>query len=200
MERVENVNSLKFYRRLFLEPKPHQRWRPVIDLSRLNTFLLVERFKMETPESIRASLIPGEWVSLIDLSDAYLHIPIHPNSRKYLRFCHRPQVFQFISLPFGLAMAPQVFTMIVKEVKLMALSRGIRLHQYLDDWLIRAQSQVNTQILVDLTPSLGWIINQEKSELKPTQVFSFLGYEYHLDSALVKPTQERWLKLQDLIL
>ena len=37
-------------------------------------------------------------------------------------------------------------------------------------------------------------------ELKPTQVFSFVGYEYHLDSALVKPTQERWLKLQDLIL
>ena len=26
-----------------------------------------------------------------------------------------------------------------------------------------------------------------------------MGYEYHLDSALVKPTQERWLKLQDLI-
>ena len=32
------------------------------------------------------------------------------------------------------------------------------------------------------------------------QVFSFVGYEYHLDSALVKPTQERWLNLQDLIL
>ena len=141
IERVENVKSLGFYSRLFLVPKPHQRWRPVIDLSRLNTFLLVERFKMETPESIRASLIPGEWVSSIDLADAYLHIPIHPNSRKYLRFCHRSQVFQFTSLPFGLATAPQVFTMIVKEVKLMALSRGIRLHQYLDDWLIRAQKQ-----------------------------------------------------------
>ena len=47
----------------------------MLDLSRLNTFLLVERFKMETPESIRASLIPGEWVSSIDLSDTYLHIP-----------------------------------------------------------------------------------------------------------------------------
>ena len=86
----------------------------------------------------------------------------------------------------------------------MTLSRGIRLHQYLDDWPIRAQSQeeaqVNTQTVVDLTQSLGWIINQEKSELKPAQVFSFVGYEYHLDSALVKPTQERWLKLQDLIL
>ena len=85
----------------------------------------------------------------------------------------------------------------------MALSRGLRLHQYWDDWLIRSQSQeeaqVNTRAVVDLTQSLGWIINQEKSELKPTQVFSFVGYEYHLDSALVKPNQERWLKLQDLI-
>ena len=204
IERVENVKSLGFYSRLFLVPKPHQRWRPVIDLSRLNTFLHIEKFKMETPESIRTSLIPGEWVASIDLSDAYLHIPIHPNSRKYLRFCHRSQVFQFTSLPFGLATAPQVFTMVVKEVKLMALSRGLRLHQYLDDWLIRSQSQeealVDTRTVVDLTQSLGWILNQEKSELKPTQVFSFVGYEYHLDSALVKPTQERWLKLQDLIL
>ena len=156
---MENVKPLGFYSRLFLVPKPHQRWRPVIDLSRLNTFLLVEKFKMETPESIRTSLIPGEWVSSIDLSDAYLHIPIHPNSRKYLRFCYKSQVFQFTSLPFGLATAPQLFTMIVKEVKLMALSRGLGIHQYLDDWLIRSQSQeeaqVNTQPVVDLTQSLG---------------------------------------------
>ena len=69
--------------------------------------------------------------------------------------------------------------------------------------LQRAQTPpilVNTQAVVDLTQSLGWIINQQKSELNPTQVFSFVGYEYHLDSALVKPTQERWLKLQDFIL
>ena len=124
-------------------------------------------------------MIPGEWVSSIDLSDTYLHIPIHPNSRKYLQFCYKSQVFQFTSLPFGLATAPQVFTMIVKEVKLMTLSRGLRIHQYLDDWLIRSQSQeeaqVNTQAVVDLTQSLGWIINQEKSELKPTQVFFVHG-------------------------
>ena len=153
-------------------PVPSTQASPKVEAShRLNTFLHVEKFKMETPESIRTSLIPGEWVSSIDLSDAYLHIPIHPNSRKYLRFCYNSQVFQFTSLPFGLATAPQVFTMIVKEVKLMALSRGLGLHQYLDDWLIRSQSQeeaqVNTQAVVDLTQSLGWIINREKSELKP---------------------------------
>ena len=106
IERVENVKSLGFYSRLFLVPKPHQRWRPVIDLSRLNTFLHVQKFKMETPESIRTSLIPGEWVSSIDLSDAYLHIPIHPNSRKYLRFCYKAQVFQFTSPPIWTSNSP----------------------------------------------------------------------------------------------
>ena len=30
---------------------------------------------METPESIRTSLTPGEWVSSIDLSHTYLHTP-----------------------------------------------------------------------------------------------------------------------------
>ena len=87
----------------------------------------------------------------------------------------------------------------------MGLSQGIRIHQYLDDWLIRAQSPEesshNTKVVVDLTKSLGWMINQVKSELIPTEVFSFVGYEYHLNSALiVKPNQERWQKLQALIL
>ena len=182
IEKVRNTESLGFYSRLFLVPKPHQKWRPVIDSSRLNQFLRIERFKMQTPESIRTSLNTGKWVTSIDLQNAYLHIPIHPRSRKYLRFAHRSQIYQFTSLPFGLAPAPQVFTMIVKEVKLMALSRGIRIHQHLDDWLIRAQSPEesshNTKVVVDLTESLGWMINQVKSELIPTQVFSFVGYEY----------------------
>ena len=171
IEKVRNTESLGFYSCLFLVPKP-----PVIDLSRLNQFLRIERFKMETPESIRTSLNTGEWVTSIDLQDAYLHIPIHT---RYLRFAHRSQIYQFTSLPFELAPAPQVFTMIVKEVKLMALSRGIRIHQYLDEWLIRAQSPEesshNTKVVVDLTESLGWMINQVKSELIPTQVFFFVG-------------------------
>ena len=105
---------------------------------------------------IHQDLPDSRGMGIVDrLSDAYLHIPIHPNSRKYLRFCYKSQVFKFTSLPFGLATVPQVFTMIVKEVKLMGLSRGLRFHQHLDDWLIRSQSQeeaqVNTQAIIDLT-------------------------------------------------
>ena len=194
--------SLGFYSRLFLVPKPGNRWRPVIDLSSLNKFLAIPKFKMETPESIRASLRKGEWVTSIDLTDAYLHVPIHTLSRKYLRFCHKGVIYQFTSLPFGLATAPLVFTNLVKEVKLIALQQEIRLHQYLNDWLIRAPSKQvcieQTQKLLKLVKDLGFVVNFKKSELIPSQRFDFLGYHFLLDMALVKPTQDRWTKLQEM--
>ena len=39
VEPVQNQNSLGFYNQLFLVPKPNNRWRPILDLSTLNTFL-----------------------------------------------------------------------------------------------------------------------------------------------------------------
>ena len=70
---------------------------------------------------------------------------------------------QLTSLPFGLATAPLIFTSIVKEVKLIALQSGIRLHKYLDDWLIHAPSEqqcmVQTQKLLKLMKDLGFIVN-----------------------------------------
>ena len=59
VEPVANQNSLEFYNRLFLVPKPNNRGRPILDLSTLNTFLNTESFKMETPETVRTSLQIG---------------------------------------------------------------------------------------------------------------------------------------------
>ena len=125
VEPVENQNSLGFYNRLFLVPKPNNQWRPILDLSNLN----IESFKMETPETIRTSLQVGEWITFIDFKDTYFHIPIYSQSRKYMRFHLQGWSYPFKALPFGLSTAPMEFTMVAKEVKPMALQRGIRIHQ-----------------------------------------------------------------------
>ena len=199
VEMVRVRASLAFFNRLFIVPKPNQKWRPVLDLSALNKFLSVKTFKMETPETIRFSLQQGEWVTSLDFSDAYFHIPIHSGSRKYLRFHFQNQSFQFRALPYSLSTAPMEFTCVVKEVKLMAQSRGIRIHQYLDDWLIRAPTKESchqgTQSLLSLCQELGWVVNLQKSELEPKQEFEFVGYKYDLSQGLVKPTQNRWESL-----
>ena len=201
VEKVVVKSSLAFYNRLFLVPKPNGKWRPILDLSRLNLFLNTGTFKMETPETIRLSLKAGEWVTSLDFSDAYFHIPIAPRSRKYLRFFLFHQTFQFTALPFGLATAPLEFTKVVKEVKLMAQAKGIRIHQYLDDWLLRAPSPEiclqHTQTLLALCRQLGWVVNMTKSELVPKQVFNFVGYRFDLITGRVLPTQDRWEALQE---
>ena len=203
VEVVHNQNSLGFFNRLFLVPKPNSKWRPILDLSKLNPFLKVEKFKMETPETIRTSLQQGEWVTSVDFKDAYFHIPIQDQSRKYLRFHVQGQTYQFRALPFRLSTAPMEFTILVKEVKLMAMRRGIRIHQYLDDWLVRANSypvcRQHTQILVQMCQELGWLVNTEKSELEPKQVFNFVGYQFDLRTGRVRPTPDRWESLQDKI-
>ena len=203
VELVRNQSSLSFFNRLFLVPKPNNRWRPILDLSNLNFFLKSEKFKMETPETIRTSLQQGEWITSIDFKDAYFHIPIQEQSRKYLRFHVQGQTYQFKALPFGLSTAPLEFTVVVKEVKLMAIHKGIRIHQYLDDWLVRAGSyQVclqHTQELVHLCRRLGWIVKLEKSELEPKQIFNFVGYQFDLKAGRVRPTPDRWQILQEKI-
>ena len=196
VELVQNQTSLGFYNRLFLVPKPNNKWRPILDLSSLNLFLKAEKFKMETPETIRTSLQAGEWVRSIDFKDAYFHIPIHNQSRKYLRFHVQGQTYQFKALPFGLSTAPLEFTVVTKEVKLMALQQGIRIHQYLDNWLVRANSyQLCLLMLVVLCQKLGWIVNMEKSELESKQVFDFVGYQFNLIEGKVRPTLDRWQTL-----
>ena len=116
----------------------------------------------------------------------------------------REKTYQFKALPFVFSIAPMEFTVVAKEVKLMAIHKGIRIHQYLDNWLLRARSHQiclqHTQVLLKMCQQLGWLVNFEKSELEPKQVFGFVGYQFDLRSGWVRPTPDRWQILQEKIL
>ena len=201
LEEVVDTSSPGFYSRMFLVPKKTGDLRPIIDLSILNTFLKFQTFKMESAESIRASLLKDWWTFSIDLKDAYLHVPIHPSSRKYMRICFEGKVYQFRALPFGLSPAPWLFTKIVSEVKAMVHSQGIQLHQFLDDWLCKAlteeECRLHSHLVVRLVQELGWIVNFEKSDLIPRQVFNFIGTRYNLVDYTVFLTEDNLIKLKD---
>ncbi|KAL8610652.1 hypothetical protein ACOMHN_047221 [Nucella lapillus] len=99
------------------------------------------KFRMESTSSFRESIRSGDWAASIDLKDAYFHITLAQALRKYLRFVWRGRTFQFKALPFGLSLAPFVFTKVCTEVASLARTRATRLRCYLDDWLILAETQ-----------------------------------------------------------
>ena len=70
------------------------------------------------------------WSTSLDLTDAYFHCPISVAFRKYLRFVWDNKVFQFRGLPFGLAIAPLVFTKIFQVVSAHLHTLSIQIHFY----------------------------------------------------------------------
>lgn len=192
-----------FYSLIFLVPKRNGKWRPVIDLSALNEYLIVDKFKMTTPQSTRLALSQGDWAISLDLKDAYFHIPIHPGFWKYLRFAVEGMTYAFVALPFGIATAPQVFTRVFGVIGAFLHQHGVNMIQYIDDWLVfhRDRRQLVT-IAAELLPflsHLGVIINLAKSELIPTQRFTYIGVEFWTDRSLVMPPVDRVDKLQLLL-
>ena len=113
-----------YYSRIFLVPKKNRKLRLIIDLSVLNHFVYKQTFKMETQRKVKDAIQLNDWAFSLDLTDAYLHVPIHPRSRKYLRFTLRGREYQFKALPFGLSTSPFLFTRLMTVIAtfLMALS------------------------------------------------------------------------------
>ena len=111
-----------------------------VDLLCLNRLVVLSNFRMETPQSVLRSVRTGDWMISIDLQDAYLQVPVHQDSHRYLRFVEDGRSFHFRVLCFRLTTAPQVFTRVMAPISAILYCRGFRLLRYLDDWLILRSS------------------------------------------------------------
>ena len=133
--------SLGFYSRLFVVWKTSGSWRLDFDLSTLNIFVDVSHFRMETIQSVLLSVRQGDWMASIDLKEAYLQVPVHLDSRRFLWFVAQGRVYQFSALCFGLSTALQAFSRVMAPVSAILHSWGIRMRRYLDDWLVQSSSR-----------------------------------------------------------
>ncbi|KAI2666795.1 Transposon Ty3-G Gag-Pol polyprotein [Labeo rohita] len=95
-----------FYSRYFIVPKKDGGLRPILDLRQLNRSVMRLKFKMLTVSQVVSQIRSEDWFVTIDLKDAYFHVSILPQHRKFLRFAFRGEAYQYRVLPFGLALSP----------------------------------------------------------------------------------------------
>ncbi len=105
----------------------------------------------------------------------------------------RTLTFTFRS--FGLSLSPRVFTKVVEGALTPLREVGVRILNYLDNWLILAQSREqmsdHRDLLLRHLSQLGVRVNLEKSKLSPVQRISFLGVELDSVSMTARLTEER---------
>ncbi len=184
-----------FYSPYFIVPKKGGGLRPILDLRVLNRALHKLPFKMLTHRRMIKCIQPQDWFAAIDLKDAYFHVLILPWHRLFLRFAFEGRAWQYRVLPFGLSLSPRVFTKVVEGALTRLREVGIRILNYLDDWLILAQSREQLGDHRDLVlrhlSQLGLRVNWEKNKLSPVQRISFLCVEFDSVSMTARLTEER---------
>ncbi len=183
-ERSDRGNTAVGHRTRVFQPKGDGGLRPILDLRHLNFSLYKGKFKMLTIKTIMYQIQEGDWFVTIDLKDAYFHIQVVQRHRRFLRFAFGGKGYQYKVLPFGLALAPRTFTKCMDAALAPLRLQGIRVLNYLDDWLILAHSRElvsrHRDIVLRHIHSLGLRMNAKKSVLLTSQRTLFLGA--HLDS------------------
>ena len=176
---------------------PHHR---SVDPERLHHLVALPHGDSSVGPSVH---LPGDWMISLDLQDAYLQVPVHHDSSRYLRFVVAGKSYQFRVLYFGLTTAPQVLTRIMAPVSAILHKYGVRMLRYLDDWLILASTELaclqSRDKLLSLCTELGIQVNLTKSSLVPAQSLVYLGMEIRSLPFIARPTPVRVSNLLRLI-
>ncbi len=159
-------------------PKASGGFRLILDCRYINGFLPDIGFRMENLDAVPLVVEEGDFMFTTDLADAYYHLPIHPTSQPYLCFEWRKAVYACTSLPFGLGLAPFLFTRLTRPLVSFCRHLGVSVLSYLDDFLF-AGSLEKIEGLRDfvlwLLAQLGFTVSLKKSALIPSQLVRFLG-------------------------
>ena len=173
---------------IFLVKKKNGKYRPVINLKKLNEYVSYNHFKQENLDLILKGIRKDSYFTSLDLTDAYFSISVDKTYRKYLKFVWDKKLYAFQCLPFGLASSPRVFTKVLKVIFSHIRRMGIDSYFYIDDSLLQADNYLgsvqNTEKVQKFIQSVGFDINHEKSNFIPSQRITFLGYI--IDSVLFK--------------
>lgn len=90
---VSKFEANQFISNIFIVEKKNGKFRPVINLMKLNEFITYHHFKMETLDVVLSSIKRNSFFVSIDLKDACLSVPIYKNDRKYLKFFWKGVLF-----------------------------------------------------------------------------------------------------------
>ena len=178
------------------------KFRPILNLKHFNKCVKKYKFTMEHLRSVRDWIRPGAWCIGLDLKDAFPHIPIHRDSRKYLRFRWLGELLEWIALPFGLTCSPRVITKVIKPIIAFLRSTWhILITIFIDDMLVQAQSPqlalFHAQLVMLTFMCLGWSFNFEKCNLVPSQKIIHLGFEIDTVAMLITCPKDKVIRLRE---
>ena len=142
----------------------------------INQNLRIDQYPMPKAEDIFSTLNGGKKFTKLDLSQAYLQLPLDEQSQKLTTINTHKGLFQYTRLPYGIASAPAIFQMTMDKI-LQGLN-GVSC--YLDDILITGRDDTehltNLKKVLERLEEYGVQLKKSKCSFMCTSV-EYLGYK-----------------------
>ena len=173
---------------LHLGKKSDGSYRPCGDYRKLNSITTRPTFSIPHLFDFVNNLNGAKIFSKIDLSKAYYHVPVSPDSKEKTTITTPIGNFSFNMMPFGLCGAPASFMRLMTEVV-----DGLKnIYVYLDDVIVFSSSaedhDIHLRALFERLSEFGLKINKEKCSLGMEEL-DFLGH--HISKDGFQPIEDK---------
>ena len=154
----------------------------------VNKALLTESYPLPRVDEVLSTLAGGKYFSKLDMSNAYLQLPLSDESKQYVVINTHRGLFQYNRLPFGVSSAPAIF-----QRSMETLLQGIKgVSVFIDDILISAAThEEHLQILEEVLKRL----TEANLRLNRSKCFFLKPHLEHLghiiDAQGRHPTEEK---------
>ena len=148
----------------------------------------IESYPLPRVEELFTNLSGGKFFSKLDMSNAYLQLPLADSSKEFLTINTHKGLYQFNRLPFGVNSAPAIF-----QRSIETLLRGLPgISVYLDDILVTGKTLdehlKNLQQVLGKLEEAGLKLNKEKCSFLLKQI-EYLGHV--IDAQGLHPSEEK---------
>ncbi len=178
------------------------KFRPCIDLSRhVNRYIAASSVQLDHLSISQELILPGDFMTSLDLENQFFHVRLAPAMRKYLGFAvlatdGSMQYFQYQVMAYGVKPAVTVVTRLLRPIKAYMHTLGIRFSIYVDDGRVAASSaqlcSEQTNFLLLVLQLAGWKIQWKKTVLTPSTSLLHLGFITDSVAMRYFITPEKW--------
>lgn len=171
--------------------------RLCLNMKNPNKAIRRENYPLPTIDDFTARLNGAKLFSAIDLSDAYFHVELHPDSREITTFMTKRGLKRFTRLMFGVNSAPEQFQRIMDT--LFKSCEGVK--SFIDDILVWGSSEEEhdnrLKSVLEVCKENNLTLNETKSVYKQKEV-KFLGHI--IDENGMRPAIDKLESVKNFIL
>jgi hypothetical protein len=185
--------------------------RLVIDLSRwVNEFVIPDSYKMSRFQDALTLLPRGDFQSVYDITKAYHHLRLHPDSYELVGFCVEDEkgiehFYHYVVVVFGLGPAGQALGRVMRPILRKLTDLGVRNLMYVDNGFVigstKEKADKDYKLTIETFEKARFTVALDRSDSfgSSSQRKEYLGFLIKTEAMTVEVPPSKMSRIKGLL-